>query len=766
MQSTILMIFLLVNPGFFFGNDKPVCHWDFENIQDENVVDVIENITDELQGLYKIVEGPEGKAIQFDGYTTKIIRKKEKAPILKDKFSFEAWVAFQAYPFGRCAIINQCDQIPVRKQEVDKDFFSQSEMAEEFDPKSGYFFGVDAKGYVLFQVFVNNKWEKLKSSKKIELHKWTHIAGVFHKKRGMAIYINGQEVGINEVEGEVVFAKKDIIIGTNMLATPPQYPIRINLPAKYSFDGFIDEVKIYDKAIKGKTFARIYEEDKDSLNTGMTFRKLPVKPSGPAEFGAYYCKMEFDELWDKRRREEEHTDIVVLFDNKPWRYVFWRGTNYIPHWVTENNIWYNNEFVKTWGNGALGCAGPMSDKQSRMSQVRIIENNNARVVIHWRYALIDARYIFSRMDDVTGWGDWVDEYHYIYPDGIGIRKIILHTSQPTEPHEFQESIVLMQPGQRPEDNIQTKALTMINQKGEFYTYDWSKGAPANIDKPAGRNIELINTKSQAKPFLIVADGPFKDCPNPKEILIDGLSNDEKSKFLKKFNNMSNEEQEELLIPARKRIAEILKGEKKWIADEARFYAVNSEIKHENSIFPWWNHWPVAQIPSDGRWATEFDRVSHSSITTGLWWKDLELTENKRVRAMMMGLTEKNFEELAKLSKSWNNPPKLKIISKGYKNNGYEYAEKAYKIECKDQNEPLTFKIIANKNSPGINPLIIIKNWGKPKYSIKINDWNIDEGREVRLGIRRTLEGNDLLLWLKMDKEIPVKVQILREKGLY
>ena len=29
---------------------------------------------------------------------------------------------------------------------------------------------------------------------------------------------------------------------------------------------------------------------------------------------------------------------------------------------------------------------PMSDKQDRYSHVRIVENNDARTVIHWRYA--------------------------------------------------------------------------------------------------------------------------------------------------------------------------------------------------------------------------------------------------------------------------------------------------------------------------------------------------------------------------------------------
>ena len=35
---------------------------------------------------------------------------------------------------------------------------------------------------------------------------------------------------------------------------------------------------------------------------------------------------------------------------------------------------------------------------------------------------------------------------------------------------------------------------------------------------------------------------------------------------------------------------------------------------EYAIFPTWNHWPVAQMPSDGRYASYPDRTCHSSLS--------------------------------------------------------------------------------------------------------------------------------------------------------
>ena len=95
----------------------------------------------------------------------------------------------------------------------------------------------------------------------------------------------------------------------------------------------------------------------------MAYRKLPTEPRSPAPFGAYYTKLKFDEAWDAIRRESDHPDVVVLFDDAAWRFVSWRGTGYVPFWVSENDIWYTNEFNESWPKGEKPhISEPMSDK--------------------------------------------------------------------------------------------------------------------------------------------------------------------------------------------------------------------------------------------------------------------------------------------------------------------------------------------------------------------------------------------------------------------
>ena len=120
-----------------------------------------------------------------------------------------------------------------------------------------------------------------------------------------------------------------------------------------------------------------------------------------------------------------------------------------------------------------GDCEPMSDKQSRYSHVSILESSPARAVIHWRYALAEARnYKGARPDPSTGWTDWADEYWTVYPDGVAVRKQVLWSSALDATHEWQESIILNAPGQMPEDNIEADALTLENMAGKTATYHW------------------------------------------------------------------------------------------------------------------------------------------------------------------------------------------------------------------------------------------------------------------------------------------------------
>jgi len=453
-----------------------------------------------------------------------------------------------------------------------------------------------------------------------------------------------------------------------------------------------------------------------AIGQGNREYRLPSGPEGPGKFGAHYTRLKYAPEWEKPWRVGQYADVVVRFDNSGHRFVFWRGTSYIPCWVTDTEVWYTNEFVERrgWLGGGDSMMEPMSDKQARYSHARIIESNDARVVIHWRYSPVDLNYKLAYIDSVSGWGDWVDEYYTIYPDAVGVRYIKVFSSSPHEDWiEFQECIMINQPGTMPEDNIELGAITLVNIEGESKTYYWTEDGGPDFGEPKNASILRVNLKAQFKPFAIVAP-PDKDG---------------------------------MLITSYKGHA-------------------------PSSNFNFWNHWPVSQLKSDGTVATSAEKPSHSSLAhIGLpgrattTWDYYSQSEKLRTKVMLNGLTDRSSDELVMLAKSWLYAPELKLTSSNYLSSGYDQTEGAYVITNQKQGEPglLSFTLSGSEKQPLVNPAIIIKNWGDSKATLKIDKKTVKPGRDFRFGHRFTLDSDDLIIWMRKESTIPVRLSIIPVK---
>ena len=427
---------------------------------------------------------------------------------------------------------------------------------------------------------------------------------------------------------------------------------------------------------------------------------LPSGPKGPGRFGAYYTTLAYAEEWDAPWRVGEHADVVVRFEDGGHRLVFWRGTSYIPCWVTENGIWYNNEFCERLSNccDCEGCVEPMSDKLCKFSHVRIIENTPARVVIHWRYAPVDVHYTHPYLDE-KGWGDWVDEYYTIYPDGACVRKITIHTAAPDEFIEWHEAIIINQPGTLPEDNIEPAAMTLANLRGDAKSYRWDEnGSPDSLeDIPEDCSIQVINLKAEQKPFMVV---------DPRNLLVD-----------------------------------LFKGHK------------------EGSNFHHWDHWPVSMDKSWTRNATSAARPSHSSLFNLRNWQEYSRTENSVTRLMLNGLTDRPVNELTSLAASWLKPPVVSDCASGFSGGGYDPTERAYHFTRDDcEAGALEFRLQASEASPVDGLAIVVKGWGETAAQVSL-DGRLLPDADYRQGQRHTLEGSDLVLWSAAPSMTPLRVTI-------
>ncbi|MHA1916557.1 MAG: LamG domain-containing protein [Promethearchaeota archaeon] len=678
-----------------------IAHWNFDKSLDNNcILEIISNKKDQITGYVDLLEGVKGSALRLDGYTTHLTIPKNRLPESLDRFTISAWIANGAYTWNEGPII------------------------ENYDENKGFFLGVTANGRIRFKVLIDGEALKVESDEKTPLFKWMKVTGVFDSDHGMYLYINGElkdSLDFKELKGVVNLPNDSINIGRAAKDVRPTNGVNNggHFPCPIYLDGIIDELKFFNKTMSIEQIREDFKKIKDIGEPPLEKRGLPLLPKEPNRFGAYYTTLKYYKEWDRLWRVKDHSDIVVLFDESPIKYVFWRGLNYISAWVTENGIWYTNEFNETWADSfdpnINGCAEPMSDKQCKTSHVRIIESNDARVIIHWRYALIDTNYRQARVDPLTSWGDWSDEYYVIYPDGVGIRDITLHSSQPMEPHEFQESIVILGEGMCPEDAYELDAVTFFNMEGESYTYSWEKFSPKFFLDPKNKNIEIINVKSETVPFFIVPDGPC--------------------------------------IVAGKQFS----GKKRRNA----FFFPYAYFVKSGSHFPWWNSWPVANIPTDGRFTWVSDRPSHTNVSSMAEWEDYEVGPELRRRIMLHGVWDKNSKEkLVPLAKSWLRAPKIELKNDAYNDGNYVPHERAYYFTCKNpkSNSPLEFVVDASEENPIMNLALVIRNLDS-NLTLKINGQDVPRGKNFRYGIHYDLDGCKTSVWIKLEANNPTQIII-------
>ncbi len=648
----------------------PVMKWDFETISNRTLIDPAKNISDTIEGNFEPASGVRGNGLRLDGFTTRIVRSGKDIVKPGPELSVEAWVSLGEYPVNWCPVITT-----------------------ETDEIKGYRLMIGPYGQVSFETAIGEQWISCSSSNEaIPLRKWMHIVGVYKAHEELVLYVNGQQVSSTALHGTIDFGNKAKgIIG--MVAAPrrPSNTIRTwgTVPTYYGLDGIIDEVRVYDKALTAAQIKSSFSEITVST-PDIQPRRLPVIKNDPGRFGAFYTKLEYYPGWDNLWRVDQDPDIVVCFDDNPARLIFWRGIRYGPSWVSENQLWMTDQSLETWGIGDKdieGCFEHMQDRHCRFSHVRIIENNEARAVVHWRYAPVSSHNNLWMPDPKTGWECWVDEYYYIYPDGTAIRKVSWDKGTTGRALQLQESLPLTQPGQTSEEVIEDNYVTVADYDNNSTVVSMEKGKPP-ADWTGKYTIQQYNFKSAMKPFICFEPG----------------------------NNM-------------------------WV----------------RWIGGGYNHFPVNQVRSDGRWAKTTDRPTHFASSP---CSDPVIHEhgNRLHWIGLYGMNGFNMDELVSFGRSWAYAPELSVESSGCTSHGYDRSQRCYQLEFTDQEaRPIDLTLKGSKDSPVINPAFLVKNWNSGGARILVNG---EEDIHSKVGINRKLHGDDLLVYIPLKEEKTVKITII------
>jgi hypothetical protein len=188
--------------------------------------------------------------------------------------------------------------------------------------------------------------------------------------------------------------------------------------------------------------------------------------------------MSYATAWDPKLR-----DVVVALPNGS-RFVFWRGSCYIPFWASRHNV----GFCYEWAEGepaadAMDCVEPLMDKELRYGRVRVIESTPARVHVRWSYQSCDFNY--------KVWGDSAVEDYYFYPDGFGTRVLTLQSDPKTANYELSEFIVLTPQSTYPLSIFPAHMMDVLFLDGQKREFQFPYLSSEQGEKAKSRNMPAI-----------------------------------------------------------------------------------------------------------------------------------------------------------------------------------------------------------------------------------------------------------------------------------
>lgn len=405
-------------------------------------------------------------------------------------------------------------------------------------------------------------------------------------------------------------------------------------------------------------------------------------------------------LWDAEG------DAVIINPDRPWKLVFWKNAQYVPCWDLGKNVWFTPEWMETGSPEGSHCYEPIMDKDCKYSRVDIVENGEARVKVHWHYALCNERY------EIFHGNSTADEYYTIYPDGIAVRKLVgwpgnedSHGLNPSM-WEVGEFIIINGKGTHPEEHIiREPGFTLMNLEKEKVELEWPslRGGPLCREYPQiaewDEYIGVVHLKNSPNPFVAIVRNkllfPYENCTAC------GKDHPE----FRSFPGGSN------------------------------YY-----------------HWPVYDRTDFDRWLvaspSEIGKMAtHTSCVCFGYHYGGKTPPRPSSWLFLTGAYENSIDEARDWVASWLKVAKVKC---NHLFEGYSFSERAYLFRTKSE-EPFRIKITPAATI--INPVFRINKYPMP---IEIT-WNgISLERDE---YKMQFDGEDLIIWInrRLEKETNLEI---------
>ena len=179
------------------------------------------------------VEGPDGAALRFDGYSNYV-----KAGLPAGSLSTEAMTL---------SVVLAAETYPMMKVDVAEDTPTYGTICGNLDGKQGFALQLSSQGDLRFQfgsAYANGYLFTIDGSKKLPRGQWAVVTAVLSKTANSAkLYLNGEEIGTSRMSrSDIAHATADFYIGKDATDVKSG-PFLIN-----TFCGLIDDISISNEA--------------------------------------------------------------------------------------------------------------------------------------------------------------------------------------------------------------------------------------------------------------------------------------------------------------------------------------------------------------------------------------------------------------------------------------------------------------------------------------------------------------------------------------
>ncbi|MCK9554534.1 HEAT repeat domain-containing protein [bacterium] len=417
--------------------------------------------------------------------------------------------------------------------------------------------------------------------------------------------------------------------------------------------------------------------------------------------------------------------IVVSFDEvfpfyKDSKFVFWSEANYQPWWHIDDKCGVSYEFCEIWNGGVSGCCEPMSDRMRRWSKADIVESNDARVVVHWRYVLANTEYKWWGMSPDEK--PHADEWYYFYPDGTGVRKLVytpsLNTKYEKSWNEISELMTINRSGVRPSEFLSQTAVTMLNLEGKKIDFLWDlseEKPPAKMDPDTrtwNEAICRVNLAGRPAAFEVFAQ---------------------------------SDETHAKTFPMQY---------KDWWGHYGQDWSFEMRGGYEFKDDFWtFSHWPISKIPYDEDVKTNGKFLREPSHTSLLPVAGHPGATGVTTWAMLIGLSgEGDDKDLLDKTRSWLYPGEIEMKSDSSVFVENDYYQRALIFNNVKKDRKCDFRLDPeSRNSVVVNPVFIVNGWSGNSISVKAGGKLLEEGVDFRSAVI----GNKALVWVRMKFDKPV-----------